>query len=421
MQQKKIGSLLLSGLMIGPILGSGIIIIPPAVYGAAGEWALPAWAIMIVVGFFFAFVFGFLTLRFPGEAGVTRAVAHAFGEPVKRLAAFYLIGAVLFGPVAVLLTAARYANPWPFVPPAVFGGGLLCLTTFLLMREIASIGRIAFVISTSAAGTLFLGGLNTILFHRKVVSMPVDFDPSSFGYGLLLLFWTMVGWEVVGNYSGEVRDPKRTIPRAIVISALAIAAVSLVVAAAVQWVDVPGPAGTEITITTIIRPLFGGGAAGVMGVMTLGLCLATYLMFTGSVARLTASLAREGILPPLLGRRLESGAPVGSILLFSAVHLAVLAVAGTGPVGVEGLVALADGFFIANALIGVLAAAVLLENRFLKCGAGLLALFFLGILLFSSGVVITVISFMAVYTAGRGKRGVTRKNRPWILLPDRRP
>lgn len=402
MQQKKIGSLLLSGLMIGPILGSGIIILPPVVYGVAGEWALAAWGTMILVSFLFAFVFGFLTIQFPGEAGVTQAVEHAFGGPVKRLAAFYLMGAVLFGPVAVLLTAARYANPWAWVPPEGFALLLLLVTTLLLMREISSIGRIAFVISTFAAGTLFLGGITTLFFHRKALLPPTDFEPSAFGYGLLLLFWTMVGWEVVGNYSAEVRDPKRTITRSIIISALVIAVVSLVTAAAIQWGD---QGGANITITTIIRPLFGKAAGTVMGIMTLGLCTATYLMFTGSVARLMASFADERILPSLMGKRLSNRTPFGAILLLSAVHLTVLGIAAADLLDIEGLVALADGFFIANALIGILAAMVLLKNRFLKLSAALLSIFFVGVLLFSKGEVLTVIVVMAIYAVGMAGRG----------------
>ena len=43
-------------------------------------------------------------------------------------------------------------------------------------------------------------------------------EPARFGYGLLLLFWTVVGWEIIGNYSAEIRDPGRTIPRSVALS-----------------------------------------------------------------------------------------------------------------------------------------------------------------------------------------------------------
>ena len=47
--QKKIGWLSLSGLIVGPILGSGIILLPTTVLGVAGDWALPAWGLMVVL------------------------------------------------------------------------------------------------------------------------------------------------------------------------------------------------------------------------------------------------------------------------------------------------------------------------------------------------------------------------------------
>ena len=87
--EKKIGWLLLSGLIIGPIMGTGIILLPPLVYQVAGVWALPAWVVMVCVSFFFAFIFSSLTILSPGDAGVANAIEKAFGKQVKLLASFY--------------------------------------------------------------------------------------------------------------------------------------------------------------------------------------------------------------------------------------------------------------------------------------------------------------------------------------------
>lgn len=64
MESKKLGPFLLSGLIIGPILGSGIIILPPLVHQTAGDYALVAWMIMMVMSFLFAFLFGNLVFFF---------------------------------------------------------------------------------------------------------------------------------------------------------------------------------------------------------------------------------------------------------------------------------------------------------------------------------------------------------------------
>ncbi|HHD57345.1 MAG TPA: amino acid permease, partial [Desulfobulbaceae bacterium] len=133
-QNKKLGPFLLSGLMIGPILGSGIIILPPLVYQVAGNQALAAWMLIVGLSFFFAVIFGRLSILFPGDAGVARAIEEAFGSRVKKLTSLYLIGAVLFGPVAVLLTAAKYLRPLHDLPEPLLALPILLICTGLLLR-----------------------------------------------------------------------------------------------------------------------------------------------------------------------------------------------------------------------------------------------------------------------------------------------
>ncbi len=400
------GPLLLSGLMIGPILGSGIIILPPLAYGVAGDWAILAWALMALAGIVFAFTFGRLSILYPGSAGVTTAIAAAFGEPVKKLTSLYLIGAVLFGPVAVMLTAADYLFPESTAAPYIALPILLCCA-FLLQRRIDSIGRISLVLSSLAAATLVVGGAVTLLFHQKPAAPLSPFAAGDFGYALLLLFWTIVGWEVVGNYSGEVRNPKRTIMTAVCFSAVVITAVSLTVAAAVQLADPTLALGGRLQVTAIITPIFGDSSREVMAALTLSLCTTTYILFVGGVARLIGTLAEENFLPRFLASENRQGAPVGAIRALTAVHLAISLAAICGALTVETLVALADGFFIANAAIGIAAAFRLFPGLWPRLATVLLGIFFVVIFLHSHILVILIVLTMAAATlAGKKTAGV---------------
>jgi APA family basic amino acid/polyamine antiporter len=60
------------------------------------------------------------------------------------------------------------------------------------------------------------------------------------------------------------------------------------------------------------------------------------------------------------------------------------------------MVAVANGFFIANATLGILAGMRLFRRKMLKVGAGILALLFILVLLFSHILVILTISVMAI-------------------------
>ena len=68
MSARKLGPVLLTGFIIGPILGSGIIILPPLAYELLGNWALPAWVVITVVGALFASVFGSMSILFQATA-----------------------------------------------------------------------------------------------------------------------------------------------------------------------------------------------------------------------------------------------------------------------------------------------------------------------------------------------------------------
>jgi amino acid efflux transporter len=401
--EKKIGWLLLSGLIIGPIMGTGIILLPPLVYQVAGVWALPAWVVMVCVSFFFAFIFSSLTILSPGDAGVANAIEKAFGKQVKLLASFYLIGAGLFGPVAVLMIAEKYSNPFTIVEPAMFALGIMPVCLFMLLRQVTSFGRIALVLSTVSAAILFIGGSVSLLFYRKIEVTAQPFDMPTFGYTLLLLFWIIVGWEVMGSFSGEVKDPKRNFLKAAVFSAVVIAVVDIVVASAVQYVDVNLLGGGVVDVSTILIPVFGGASRAVFGVLALALCINTYLAFVGGISRLAASLAESGQVAKFFGGRSRNNTPARAILFIMLVHIVLLVLLLQGVLDIEVLVAIADGFFIANAIIGILAGMVLFKSRWLKVSTLVLALFFAGILLFSAKPLLAIIMLMATYVLSCGK------------------
>ncbi len=390
MKHKKLGPILLSGLMIGPILGSGIIILPPLVYQTAGNWSFPAWCLIMFLGFFFAQAFGKLTILFPGETGVSQAAEHAFGRRIKLITSLYLIGATLFGPAAVILTAAQYL---PFdMDPALMAIPLMCVSSLLLLKEVSFIGKISFLLSSFAAISLFLGGALTLVGVPATEYFVLDeFSSSEIGYSLLLLFWTLVGWEVVGNYSGEVENPKRNIMRAVYISFFIIAVIGLTVAAAIQVVQ------NEEQITPILIPLYGTFNKPIMITLTLSLCITTYLMFVGGVSRLMGALSREQMLPEFLSKKNRSGAPLGPVLFYICFYTLMFFAVYKGIFDVAKLVALADGFFLANALIGLFTAIKLLPGIFSKTIITLLSIIFMGILLHSSLWVLCAIALIPLW------------------------
>jgi APA family basic amino acid/polyamine antiporter len=350
------------------------------------------------IGALFAIVFGGMSILFPGDSGVSQCVAQAYGARAKTLTALFLIGAVCFGPVAVALTAADYLGLAPLVSRDVVAAVLVGLIWVLLLRRIAALGHVAFVLSTGAAVLLATGGVGC-LSGMDALPLPVEgIEPSRFGYGLLVLFWTVVGWEIIGNYSADIRDPARTIPRAVALSVTVIAAVTLIVAAAMQSVG-----GQNMAV--ILQPVFGRFSVVLLSVLAVALCLVTQLAFTGAVARLMTALALEGVLPRRLGARNSAGAPTMAATMLTLVHLAVLGLVAAGVLSVEKLVAMADGFFLANAITVLLAGVRLLRSGFMRGVALVLTVVLGAVLLVSSWTVLAILAGMTVWILGHGRRG----------------
>jgi APA family basic amino acid/polyamine antiporter len=355
----KLNTWTLSGLMIGPILGSGVVLLPPVAYRLLGDQAVWAWLLVLALGAGFAAVFIRLALRTKSDTGVASLVAREWGPLGGELASNYLTGAVVFGAAPVLLTAARL---WPTslsggLSPLELASALLVLTVTLLLLGLTTVSRLALVLSSATAIALLAGSVATLFQAHTPIFPP--FRQADYGPALLLLFWAIVGWEVIGGYSNQVARPDRSIPLAGVLSLAAVTAVYLAVAAALQ--TLPGDA----TVASLFQPLFGQTGPVVAGLLGGGLCQVSVLMFTGAVTRMTAQRAREGVLPRWLGEP-GGGTPRRASLLLGLTTAILLGLIALGWATLEDFVAIANLFFLGNALLGLAAAWKLLPGAFWK-------------------------------------------------------
>jgi APA family basic amino acid/polyamine antiporter len=352
--RRQLNTWTLAGLMVGPILGSGIILLPPLAYARLGTQAIWAWLLTLALGGAFAWLFIRMALRSRSDVGLAAQVAQALGPVWGELASNYLTGAVLFGMVPVLLTAGRL---WPSalsagLSPSAWAGVFLVLAIGLLLAGLVAVGRLALGLSSLTALLLVAGGGLGLIRHRALAWPAPVMGLPALGPTLLLLFWAVVGWEVVGNYASQVRDPGRTIPRAGLISVAAVSLVYLVTTLALQTLAGPDPAPT---LATVLAPLFGRAAELVAGLLSAGLCLVSVLMFTGAVTRMTAQRARDGALPGWWAQA-AGATPHRGILTLGGTATLLLLLVHRGVLDLAGLVLSANLCFLGNALLGLAAA-----------------------------------------------------------------
>ena len=376
--KKKLNLWTLAGFLIGPVLGSGVILLPPLALERAGSASFFAWMVTLVLMGIFAGVSATLALHFPGSEGLTLAVGSAFGEEYRNLCGWLLVGAICFGPPAVLLLAGNFLwEIFPFLGSNIPGALLfLGLCAVLLRCRISFAGTLSLICSTLIGAGLLWGSLSVLLspeMGREIAfNLPA---PKVFGETLVLLFWSIIGWEILGNYTLEIENPGKTIPLATGIAFGGICAIYLSIAGALPRTLSYGKAFPSMT--DLLVPLFGKIAPLLLGSFGILLCLCTYIMVVGGVARLGASMAEKGELPKFLARKNPEGVPLGAATTLSCVHGLWIGLSYFSVLDITALVGIANGLFLLNSLLVVLSAIRLLEHPAIRIASGALALGFL--------------------------------------------
>lgn len=414
--KKKIGPLLLSGLMIGPILGSGIILLPPLAYGKLGSSAIWSWIIIMTLGALFAMIFSKLSIIYPGDGGMTIAIEKSLGKKFKLYASFLMISAVSFGPTAVMLTASDYLGNLE-----IFKGininyiamALVALSFLLLLKDIKFISTLSFIFSTVITVILFISSL-VVLVQQGVNIAPiteVQWIPSL--KAVMLLFWAIIGWEIVGNYSDQVKDLKKTMPVATTISLIVITLTYIIIALAIQTF----PYNAQLSLVNILYATFGQFSVTILALLVSGLCLFTYLLIVGALARLINTLSSEEYLPKFMEKKNKNDIPVNGVLYFTTMHILVLTLVNLGILNLELIISIANGFFLANALIGLIASMKVIDGLVYKVGGIILSISLSVLLSFSSKSIFIAMFF--VYLAASyldKKKSSNLKSRDEISL-----
>ncbi len=230
-----------------------------------------------------------------------------------------------------------------FLPVAVIAvGTLLNLASVRASGAIATALtaiKVALVMVIGVAGFMWAGGA---LEHFAMsgaggtcegVGASSRLGLAGFGAAMLAALWGYDGWNTLTHVAGEVRDPSRNIPRALIGGVLGIMLLYVFVNAAYFYVLSPEavasvPASSSVAREAAIR--FFGPA--VVGIMAAGLMASSFGTLHTSIlagARITYAMGRDGLLPAALGR-VSAGArvPAWAVLLHGA-WASVLALSGS--------------------------------------------------------------------------------------------
>ncbi len=328
---------------LGVTIGAGIYVLIGATAGRAGIHAPVAFVLAAVVMGWSAATFCEFVVRFPESAGEAAYVRAGFGSQSVAL----LVGmAVMVGGVVssatISLGAAGYIGAFLY-PIVTMERSTLTVVVIVVVAAVACVGILESVAFAGLMTLIEMGGLLAIivggvvgtpdLLARLPEVVPTSFDTivwSGIIGATLLAFFAFIGFEDMVNVAEEVREPERTMPRAIFIT-LGLATLLYFLVTTIAVLNVPiaelggsaAPLGLVFGAVTSLPPAL---IAAIATIATVNGIIIQVIM----ASRVLFGLCDQGTIRGAVGRFLgqvnsRTGTPVVATLAI-AIVVGVLAV-----------------------------------------------------------------------------------------------
>lgn len=332
---RRLGAISAVGVLVGIVIGSGIFRVPSLVVadvGSAGAAAL-VWVLGAVVSLCGALTLAELAVAYPRSGGAYVFLRDAYGPSVAFL--FGWIKLLVTGPAAVAaisLIFAAYAGA--FVPltdgqQRVVAAALilgLATTNILSVRWTASVQNLSTLAKVVALGALALLLMAFGTRAEGALAGPIAWSPTSwggFGVALMVVLWTYTGWVDLTYIAGEVKDPVRTYPRAMVAGLGIVVVVYLLANAAYLFVlDLAEVAQSSTVAATAAEHVFAAGGRDAVAALVM---VAAFGSLNGTLLttpRVFFSMAQDGLFFRSIGavhQRYQT--PYVAILLYSVLGI----------------------------------------------------------------------------------------------------
>jgi len=299
--QRKIGLLGATALITGTVVGSSIFILLPSLAGLTGPSVWIAYALGVIPALFTILyqiqLTGTLPVTGANYVSVTRMLSPLWGSICSIAGAIAIITANVFVAVGFAKIICLYV---PVIPEMVWSIGLVLIFALINYFGISLSTRIQALMFA-----LFIIGMLVFGVGGAINANPANLTPL-FPNGVLpfvlVIVVASVGWIgfiALAEIGGEIKNPRTTIPRALIISLVIILVLyvlqSFALVATMPWNEV-GKAGNDaiwIAAGTFLSPplVFLLYVAFACAVLT------TINGLTMSGARTLVAWARDGLIP----------------------------------------------------------------------------------------------------------------------------
>ncbi|MFC4467552.1 APC family permease [Streptomyces xiangluensis] len=286
---------------LGSMIGAGIFAALAPAARTAGSGLLAGLAVAAVVAYCNATSSARLAARYPASGGTYVYGRERLGDFWGYLAGWAFVIGKTASCAAMALTVGSYV--WPAQAHTVAVAAVVALTAvnYAGIQKSAWFTRAVVAVVLAVLAAVVVASLTSSATDTSRLDIGSDFGVTGVLQAAGLLFFAFAGYARIATLGEEVRDPARTIPRAIPLALALTLVVYAAVAVAVLTVLGPhGLAAAEAPLSEAVRaagvdwlaPVVRGGAA----VAALGSLLALIL----GVSRTTLAMARDRHLPHVL-------------------------------------------------------------------------------------------------------------------------
>jgi APA family basic amino acid/polyamine antiporter len=343
--KRQIGLATAAAVVVGEVVGVGIFLTPAVMAKSLGSplLVLVVWLLSGLMALSGALCYGELAARYPAAGGGYVYLREAYGAPLAFLYGWMVFLVLDPGLTAALAVgAASYVGYAAGLAPA--GVKALAVASVLALAAVNAGGvrlggwvvRWLTIVKLALLLFILLWGFGLSLgdwshfapFAERRAGSPAL--GAALAGGLVAAFFSFGGWWDLSKLGGEVRDPGRTLPRALTLGVLSVTLIYVLTSAAFVYLVAPERVTSgEAFAAQAGEALFGPAGALFFTVVVVVAVLGSLAAYTMSAPRVYFAMARDGLFLPSAARlHPRTGAPVRAILMQAALAC-VLVLLGT--------------------------------------------------------------------------------------------
>jgi APA family basic amino acid/polyamine antiporter len=294
---------------IGSTIGSGIFLTPALIAHAlpSPAWIIGVWLVGGVTALTGALTFAELGGMMPGAGGVYVYLNEAYGPLAGFLYGWaYFLVCNTGGIAALSLAFAMYLGHFiPLSPAGIRVAAItgLLLVTALNVRGVKIAGMFSDVftlLKLSGIGFLIVAGIGWGTNRHIDFTLPLDLKGGStwgaLSAAMVGVLWSYGGWQHASYAAGEARDPRRSVPFAMVTGALVVIALYILTNVSYMLLLPVGAIGDSPRLASdAMQTILGPAGAGIIAAAIFVSTFGTTGIYTLTAPRIYFAMARDGL------------------------------------------------------------------------------------------------------------------------------